>query len=122
MILVDTSIWADHFGRREKELARLLENEEVLGHAFVTAELALGNLIDRPGTIGMLEALPRATVASHTELMGMIEQEKLAGGGIGFVDAHLLAACRLSAASLWTRDIRLAAQAAALGLAWSTID
>jgi len=38
--------------------------------------------------------------------------------GIGYVDAHLLAAARLTAGSkLWTRDRRLQAVAAQLGLA-----
>jgi predicted nucleic acid-binding protein len=118
MILVDTSIWADHFGRRDADLALLLDGEEALGHAFVTAEIALGNLPDPGGILAMLESLPQAAVATQAELMSLIESAKLAGSGIGFVDAHLLAGCRLSAAMLWTRDKRLRAMAEALGLAW----
>lgn len=119
MILVDTSIWADHFGRPEREFQSLLEREEVLGHPYVTAEIALGNLADPAGTIAMLEALPQAQVATQSELMLFIERERLAGKGIGFVDAHLLTASRLSGALIWTRDKRLRTQAKALGLAWA---
>ena len=39
------------------------------------------------------------------------------GVGIGYVDAHLLASARLGGAMLWTRDKRLHATAAELGLA-----
>ena len=120
MILADTSIWADHFDRRKRTLAGLLAREEVLGHPFVTAELALGNLADWSDTVAMLELLPQARVARPTELMILIEQEKLQGSGIGFVDAHLLASCRLSGALLWTRDKRLVAQAERLDCSWST--
>lgn len=120
MILVDSSVWVDHLGRREvHELARLLDGEEVLGHPFVTAEIALGSLSDPVRTIRWLEALPQAPVAAQGEVLLLIDRQRLGGTGIGFVDAHLLAACRLSASALWTRDKRLAAQAVRLGCAWS---
>jgi predicted nucleic acid-binding protein len=118
MILVDTSIWANHFGRRNVDLDMLLEREEVLGHAFVTAEIALGNLADPAGTIMMLESIPQAKVARQTELMLLIRLGKLASSGIGFVDVHLLAACQLSGSRLWTRDKKLRAQAYAFELSW----
>lgn len=118
MILVDTSIWADHFGRRNADLDSLIRREILLCHEFVTAEIALGNLADPAGTLWMLEAMPQARIASHAELMILIGSARLAGSGIGFVDAHLLAACQLSAARLWTRDKRLRVQADALGISW----
>ena len=118
MILVDTSIWADHFGRRNAHLDELIRHEIVLGHEFVTAEIALGNLADPAATIWMLESIPQARIASHPELLILIQRGRLAGSGIGFVDAHLLAACQLSGAQMWTRDKRLRVQAHALGVAW----
>jgi hypothetical protein len=49
--------------------------------------------------------------------MMLIEREQLYGLGIGFVDAHLLAAVRLTpGALLWTRDRRLRQAATRLGL------
>jgi predicted nucleic acid-binding protein len=118
MILVDTSIWADHFARRNAHLDDLIRREIVLGHEFVTAEIALGNLADPPATIWMLESIPQARIAGHSELMILIQRGRLAGTGIGFVDVHLLAACQLSGARMWTRDKRLRVQAEALGIAW----
>ena len=57
-------------------------------------------------------------MATHTEVLGFIDQATLAGSGIGYIDAHLLAAVRLTPASqLWSRDKRLSAVAVRLGLA-----
>ncbi len=49
--------------------------------------------------------------------MHFIEQNRLYGLGVGYVDAHLLAAVRLTPeTSLLTRDKRLLAAAARLGI------
>ena len=120
MILVDTSVWADHLRRSEQRLVELLTGNLVLGHPFVTAELALGNLRPWDSTVAMLSSLPAAPVASEIELLTLIRSERLAGSGIGLVDAHLLAACRLSPETLlWSKDRKLVQQAKAMGLAWS---
>ena len=119
MILADTTIWIDHLARGDTDLAQLLDSDFVLGHPFVTAEIALGSLSNPARTIALFEALPQAQTATQSELMELIRSERLGGVGIGFVDAHLLAACRLAGSALWTRDKRLRAQADRLGLAWS---
>jgi hypothetical protein len=57
-------------------------------------------------------------VASDREVLRLIDDERLYGRGIGYIDAHLLAAARLTGeARLWTRDGRLQRAAAELGLA-----
>jgi predicted nucleic acid-binding protein len=48
----------------------------------------------------------------------VIEGHPLAGRGIGYLDAHLPAAARLSGSRLWTLDRRLADLAAERGVAW----
>jgi hypothetical protein len=118
MILVDTSIWVDHLRVRNPALAALLDGGEVLVHPFVTGELALGSLRQRKLILGILQELPQATVATNLEVLQFVEHHRLFGCGIGYVDAHLLAAARLSEhALLWTRDRRLRQVAASLGLA-----
>jgi predicted nucleic acid-binding protein len=118
MILIDTSVWIDHFRVGDERLVSLLEAGEVLGHPFVAGEIALGDLRQRDHILRFLERLPQAASASHTEVMHIIDREALFGRGIGYVDAHLLAAARLTSGSkLWTRDRRLHAAAAELGLA-----
>lgn len=121
MILVDTSIWVQHFREGEPELIQLLDRGRVLGHPFVVGELALGNLPDRTTVLHWLERLPQALVARHDEVFQFIIAERLAGEGIGYVDACLLAATRLTPEALfWTRDRRLNALALGMGVAFPT--
>lgn len=120
MILADTSIWIDHLRRSETLLEQLLHARRILLHPFVIGELAMGNLPKRDLTLRDLRKLPQATTASHTELLVFINQNRLFGLGMGYVDAHLLATVRLTpGASLWTRDKGLHAAAEKLGLAAS---
>ena len=118
MILVDTSVWIEHLRSADAVLRELLGEGRVLGHPLVLGELALGNLRQRHEIMQISQRLPQATNASHVEVLRFIDREVLFGRGIGYVDAHLLAATRLTAGSkLWTRDRRLHAVAAQLGLA-----
>lgn len=116
MILVDTSIWVAHLkGMREAAaLTGLLHDAEVLCHPFVLGELVLGGLAAEPRAL--LQSLPRVQQASNDEVFALVGAHRLAGRGIGWVDAHLLASARLSEVALWTRDTRLASVAADLGL------
>ncbi len=123
MILVDTSIWIEHLRQDDRTLAALLDAGRVLTHPFVIGELALGNLQHRDTVIGALQGLPQAIVASDGEVLRFIDQQSLFGQGIGYIDAHLLAAARLTPdTSLWTRDKRLRAVANRLCLAASVAD
>jgi predicted nucleic acid-binding protein len=118
--LVDTSVWVDHLRSGNTALGRLLESGAVLGHPWVTGELCLGNLGRRSEVIRLLQGLPQAIVASDEEVLGFIDRESLAGAGIGYVDAQLLAATRLTpGASLWTGERRLTAVATRLGVAFA---
>jgi predicted nucleic acid-binding protein len=118
VILVDTSVWIEHFRSTSPSLTELLGGGEVLGHPFVSGELALGNLRRRDDILRALRRLLQAIGASHREVLQFIDSEALFGRGIGYVDAHLLAAARLTVGSkLWTFDRRLQAVAAQLGLA-----
>jgi len=99
-------------------LAALLLDRQVLTHPWVTGEIALGNLSNRVGVLGLLGNLSQAAVATDTELRTLIDRHRLYGRGIGYVDAQLLAATMLTSGSLlWSRDKRLAAIAAELGIA-----
>jgi predicted nucleic acid-binding protein len=115
MILVDTSVWVDHLRNGNSRLVSLLEEAEVLTHPFVLGELALGRLAQRSEILEFLENLPGAKVALHEEVLSMIEDRSLAGPGIGWVDAHLLASALLSHASLWSLDRKLTSAAQLVG-------
>ncbi|OCK62586.1 ribonuclease [Bradyrhizobium sp. LMTR 3] len=118
MVLVDTSIWIDHFRHVDARLAQLLDRGEVAMHPFVVGELLLGSALGSSNLIGDLNTLPRTSVASSDEVLKFISDRKLPGSGIGYVDAHLLAAAALTPETLiWTRDKRLLAAAQSLSLA-----
>jgi predicted nucleic acid-binding protein len=108
MILVDTSIWIDHLHRSDATLSDLLQEAQVCVHPMVIGELALGSLRDRQTVLGLLADLPIAPVATNAEVLAFVDANGLYGIGLSLVDAHLLAALRLSLSNrLWTRDRRL---------------
>jgi predicted nucleic acid-binding protein len=117
VILVDSSVWIDHFRGSDPAFMTRLEAGEILMHPFVLGELMLGSVRDRPAVFAELAMLPRAAVATPAEVLTLIERQSLHGRGIGYVDAALLAAVLLDPeARLWTRDRRLAAIAEELSL------
>jgi predicted nucleic acid-binding protein len=116
--LVDTSVWVDHLRASNERLAQLLDRGEALIHPFVIGEISLGNLRQRDVVLRTLALLPGATVATDAEVLHFIDRRALFGHGVGYVDAHLLAATSLTAgALLWTYDKRLHEAAVRLGLA-----
>jgi len=118
MVLVDTSIWVTHLSRGKPRLRELLEDGHVACHSFIIGELACGNFDPRAEILKLLNALPRAEVAGHGEVLELIEGRALMGTGIGYIDAHLLASALLSDMLLWTSDRRLADVSRALGVAY----
>jgi hypothetical protein len=113
MILVDTSVWVDHLRNGNARLAALLDDAEVATHPHVIGELACGNLRNRAAILFLLDNLPRVSVATDAEVLIYIEEHRLMGRGIGYIDAHLLAASALSGSmQMWTLDRRLAGVAA----------
>jgi predicted nucleic acid-binding protein len=118
MILVDTSVWIDHLRVGEDRLDALLNGGRVLTHPFVIGELACGNIHNRAEVLKLLKNLPQAPVASQEEMLYFIANNKIMGRGIGFVDAHLMAAAAMVDTSrIWTRDKRLERVAADVNLA-----
>jgi hypothetical protein len=116
VILVDTSVWINHFRSGSPRLVELLDQEQVLVHPFVLGEIACGNLRNREEIIALLRALPAAPKAGDEEILSFIDRHALSGRGIGLIDVHLLASCFLHPSGLWTDDSRLKAAAEALKL------
>ena len=122
MILVDTSVWIDHFRRSSKRLSALLDEEAVYTHPFVLGELACGNMKNRKEIIALLRALPSTQKASDDEIVYFIEKHRLGGRGIGLIDVHLLASCFISECLLYTLDKRLHEVAEDLNVAYLDSD
>ena len=108
MILVDTSVWVSHLRDGNTELASLLNEGRVLCHPLIIGELACGNLKDRAVILSFLQWLPMSIEAEHEEVLSFIENNRLMGKGIGYVDAHLIASAVLTGIPIWTLDKKLA--------------
>jgi predicted nucleic acid-binding protein len=122
LILVDTSVWIDHFRTPVPALEHLIRVEQAICHPFIRGELAVGHLRNWLEVVGALQALPQAKTASEGEFLALIVNEQLAATGLGFVDVHLLASCRAtSGTKLWSRDKRLVKYADRMGLVWAGI-
>ena len=105
MILAAACVWAGHLRCGDPQLARRLEDGQVLSHPLVIGELAMSPLRRRDMVLGTLHALPSATVATDIEVCDFVERERLFGLGLSYADAHLLTAARLTpGCRLWTHD------------------
>ena len=116
MVLVDTSVWVAHFRHGDTGLETLLNEGHVVCHPFIVGELACGNLKNRSGILSLLQALPMAAPAEHEEVMQFIENHRLMGKGLGYIDVHLLTSAILSGIPVWTLDKKLKQVSLKLGL------
>ena len=107
MVLVDTSVWVDHFREGKAGLEKMLQQDRVVCHPFIIGELACGNLKNRAEILVLLKALPESVKADDEEILRFIEDRGLMGKGLGYIDVHLLASALLSGVSLWTVDKKL---------------
>jgi len=119
MVLVDTSVWVDHFRRGLPELAARLEAAAVVCHPFVLGELACGHLRNRREILELLQTLCTCPVAAHEEVLHFIESNHLMVG-LGYIDIHLLASAKLTNLPLWTLDHPLHSAATRLHVAYQS--
>lgn len=115
-ILVDTSVWVQHFRAGNQHLEDLLQEGQVVTHSFIIGELACGNLKNRLEILSLLQSLPTTLTLAFEEFLFFLEQNQLMGTGLGFVDVHLLASAKLADTPLWTLDKKLNAASHTLGI------
>lgn len=119
-ILVDTSVWAQHFRDANPSSVALLRLDLKLIHPMVLLELACGTPPAlRSRTLGNVSLLRQANQPTVSEVLDFIEREKLYGLGCGLVDVTLLAFTLITAGvRLWTLDRRLANLAQRFGIGY----
>jgi predicted nucleic acid-binding protein len=117
-VLIDTSVWVDHFRRRNESLVHLITSDQALTHPLVLVELACGTPpAPRARSLRDIGLLRHAQQASPNEVMQFIEAKQLYGQGCGGVDLMLLTSTLMTpGAQIWTLDSRLAALARQLGV------
>lgn len=119
MILIDSSVWIDHFRSTSSNLVLMLSQGSILQHPFVTAEIALGSVKDPKTVTSLLNLLPQANHVEDAAILEFISDYGIASSGLGLVDTHLLATAVIgNRCKLWTRDKRLAAKAAEMNCAF----
>ena len=121
MIIVDTSIWVNHFRQSNLQLVKLLTNDQVLCHPLVILEIACGSPpAPRLKTLEYLEKLQTAKIATVREIMTMIENHKLHDSGCGATDMSLLASTLMTEnAKIWTKDKNLETLSKKLGVSFT---
>lgn len=118
-VLVDTSVWVDHFRQSNSALISLLTLDSVMVHPLIIGEIACGTPPNRVQTLSDLQGLQPVQQANHQEVMNFIERERLFGLGCGLIDLLLLASTLLTPnAQLWTLDKRLQQLAERFGVAY----
>jgi hypothetical protein len=118
-VLVDSSVWVGHFKQKNLHLVALLGAGLVVSHPNVVLEVACGTPPQRHAVIGMLAELESTPVATHTELLTLLNTRQLHGRGCGLVDISLLASVLLAGNTLfWTLDKRLDQLASELNVAY----
>jgi predicted nucleic acid-binding protein len=117
-VLIDTSVWVDHFRRGSDALVQLIGRDFALTHPMVILEIACGTPpAPRIQTLNNLGLLQTCNQASLSEVLEFIEHEKLYGLGCGLVDVALLASTLITPGTeLWTLDKRLADLARRFGV------
>ena len=118
-VLVDTSVWIDHFRNGNDALVALIGLDLALTHPMVILEIACGTppapRVQTRHNLGLLQCCNQASLR---EIMEFIERENLYGLGCGLVDMALLASTLMTPGTeLWTLDKRLASLAARFGVA-----
>ena len=119
-VLVDTSVWSDHFRKHNPILAGLMVSDQVLTHPMVIGELACGTPPEpRLRTLSDVDLLATVNQATSSEVRELIEREALFGLGCGLVDLTLLASTLITqGAMLWTLDKRLSTIAGRFGVCY----
>lgn len=116
-VLVDTSVWVDHFRQGNPLLINLLSMDQVMGHPLIVGEIACGTPPNRTQTLLDLGDLQPTQQASQREVLAFIERECLFGLGCGWVDLQLLASTLMTpGVQLWTLDKRLGTLAERFGV------
>ena len=107
-VLVDTSVWVNHFRAGNATLKNLLELDLIMIHPMVLGEIACGTPPSRSQTLNDLARLQPIQQASFKEVLAFIDGENLYGLGCGLVDLTLLASTLMTSdVQLWTLDKQL---------------
>lgn len=78
-LILDTSVWIDHFKKGNKKITHLLKTEEILIHPFILGELSLGQFEQKTRfkILDMLNLMLKTEVDTHEQIIHFVEKNKL---------------------------------------------
>jgi predicted nucleic acid-binding protein len=95
----------------------VVDEDEIGCHRSVIEELALGSIKQRDVVLDLLSNLRQFPTVTHLEILHLVEHRRLWGSELSAVDVNLLGSVALvDGAQLWTRDKRLSAVCAEIGV------
>jgi predicted nucleic acid-binding protein len=115
-VLVDTSVWSEHFRKPQQHLIALLNDGLIVSHELIIEELALSMSSEHYDTLRDISDLGLIPMVTLPEYLHFVSNHDIVGRRIGCVDTHLLASCLLANAGLWTLDKHLVAAAQSCGV------
>jgi predicted nucleic acid-binding protein len=117
-IVVDASIWIDHFRRSNEKLLTLLNDHRVLTHELLVGELLCGSVpAPRSSTLALLSNLLQIEPVEFDEVLEIVETGRIYGSGCGLIDiAVLIATLRTPETKLWSKDKKMQRLALQLGI------
>ena len=71
-VLVDTSVWINHFHKKNEHLVTLLHSGKVYTHEYIIGEIACGNISNRNEILHLLKALSLTLSVTHDEILDFI--------------------------------------------------
>src|SRR5262249_51501026 len=114
MVLIDTSVWIRAVSGLEPWETTVYghpTDASALGPALVYGELLMGDRGQRAKTLARYHFMRRAQTVPHRAVVELVRERQLAGGGLSWIDVHLLASARIEKVALWTVDRPLAVAA-----------
>ena len=124
-VLADSSVWIAYLryrtGETAQQLQPMLAEKRIVMTIDVVGELAMGTLAERDRFLGNLSKMDQIPRADPAIVLLEVDQERLWGKGLGWTDAHLLAAVLYAGRDrfrLWTLEGALCKAAERLGVAW----
>lgn len=108
-IIVDTNIWIDFLvGKLETiGLKSLVSELKVLRHIWVESELRVGSIPKQDLFFSYYKQIPETVFVNYEVLFQFIQNEKLAGKGLSFIDIGLYASAKMGNHLIWTNDRNL---------------
>jgi predicted nucleic acid-binding protein len=114
VILVDTSVWIDHFKKKNNTLSQWILDGMVCTHPLIIQEICLGDFKQKTMIVDSLKHLILVPMISHQEFILFSSKHNFKK--VGVVDVHILASAILSRCSLITSDKALALAAQKINL------